>query len=154
MKTRTHFTFRVDTWAADGARPPDGVRSHSLPRLHTRRKNSARLRRPGWPHQAPFRRRSAPGRPGQDRSSRSRMTTGMTGGRCAGGLFFAGAALCGGRWCAKRRRAYPGPTQARFSPTRPAPGGGKYRWLQLNPRAVWVGNRNRIYCGRARRSEP
>jgi len=59
MKTRTHFTFRVDTWTADGARPPDGVRSHSLPRLHTRRKNSVRLRRPGRPHQAPFRRRSA-----------------------------------------------------------------------------------------------
>jgi len=29
-----------------------------LLRLHTRRKNSARLRRPGRPHQAPFRRRS------------------------------------------------------------------------------------------------
>ena len=62
MKTRTHFTFRVDTWTADGARPPDGVRSHSLPRLYTRRKNSARLRRPGRPHQAPFRRRRRGGR--------------------------------------------------------------------------------------------
>jgi len=29
-------------------------------------------------------------------------------------LFFAGAVLCGGRRRAKRRRAYPGPTQAPF----------------------------------------
>jgi len=42
------------------------------------------------------------------------MATGMTEGRCVGSLFFAGAAHCGGRRCAKRRRAYPGPAQAPF----------------------------------------
>ena len=67
-----------------------------LLRLHTRRKNSARLRRPGRPHQAPFRRRSARTFAG----FRSPAT-----GRYA---------PYDGRWCAQRLRAYPGPTQAPF----------------------------------------
>src|SRR6516225_2330544 len=48
-------------------------------------------------------------------------------------------------------RAYPGPVSRLPDQRRAA---GEYRWLQLNPRAAWVGNRNRSYCGRARRSEP
>src|SRR5262249_40934092 len=39
------------------------------------------------------------------------MATAMTEGRGVGGLCFAGAAPCGGRRCAKRRRACPGPAQ-------------------------------------------
>jgi len=47
-------------------------------------------------------------------------TWSVTEGRRVGGLFFAGAAPCGGRRCAKRRRAFPGPAQRQSLGRRPS----------------------------------
>jgi len=87
-------------------------------------------RRPGWPHQAPFRRRSArifAGLCSPETTPMTRLPQSLERGadlfhrgrqinrpRPGFATVYAAGNGPGGRRCAKRRRAYPRPTQAPF----------------------------------------